>query len=97
MLSESEKNSELAQRRLENEKSNIEQKVRQAENQLEKYENQRVAKEKELNVKINDLEAKLGKAALDKDELYRSQMDKIQENLSVLKEQINSTNQSLID
>ena len=50
-----------------------------------------------MNSKCKDLEKKLDQASREKDELYKKQMQQIQENLSVLKEEIQSTNKSIID
>ena len=50
-----------------------------------------------MNAKNDELEEQLARANQEKDKLYKSQMEKIQENLDSLKDQIASTNQSLID
>lgn len=50
-----------------------------------------------LQAKNSELEEQLVKVNEEKDKLYKEQMEKIQENLDSLKEQIASTNQSLID
>ena len=50
-----------------------------------------------MKAKNGELEDQLAKANQEKDKLYKSQMEKIQENLDSLKDQIASTNQSLIE
>jgi hypothetical protein len=59
---------------------------------LETNKGQNTLIEKELGQKCKDLEHKLELANTKKEEVYKNQMKEIQDNLTVLKEQIQSTN-----
>ena len=50
-----------------------------------------------MGKKCKDLQSKLDKANQEKEQAYQNQMENIQANLQNIKEQIESTNQSLID
>ena len=86
LLSEQKANFEIAESRLQAEKESLNQKVAQVQSSLETTQGQKAAMERDLGEKIKHLEGRLEKAVNDKDELYKSQMETIQENLSVLKD-----------
>lgn len=97
VLTEQQSSFDLHLSQVENEKKALEIKANQLENYLETEKSSKEQIELEMTVKNKILEAKLEKVTLEKDKLYKNQMNKIQDNLEQLKEQIASTNQSLID
>ena len=57
----------------------------------------RKASEEELKARIKELEDRLTQQSQEKDKLLKTEMGKIQQNLEVLKDQISSTNHSMIN
>lgn len=97
LLSEQKINFEMNETQAAKEVQSLESKVSVLEQNLESAQSQKTAIEKQMTLKCKDLEEKLEKATQEKEAAYKNQMDKIHENLETLKEQIQSTNQSLAD
>ena len=79
------------------EKDSLEAQAKTLNQNIEQLKTQKADQEKQHEEKCATLENKLDEAVKEKDKLVKSQMVKIEENLENLKEQIASTNQSLMD